>query len=111
MIKEVVPDLSQRTKSNLFNGEERFKFIEYRTCHFYLYERTWSKCGLTFIEGESNSFIVELFSSTTIIAYSTSSPLCSMRKGIILISTYLIFCFYHKQHRRSSNEASDFIQI
>lgn len=33
--------------------------------------------NLTFIEGESNSFKVELFSSTTIIAYSTSSPLCS----------------------------------
>lgn len=34
---------------------------------------------LTFIEGESKSFMVELFSSTTIMAYSTSSPLCSKR--------------------------------
>lgn len=37
---------------------------------------TW--IDLTFIEGESKSLIVELFSSTTIMAYSTSSPLCSV---------------------------------
>lgn len=35
---------------------------------------------LTFMDGESRSLMVELFSSTTIMAYSTSSPLCSKQK-------------------------------
>lgn len=40
------------------------------------------------MEGESSSFIVELFSSTTIMAYSTSSPLCSREREYKIIMFY-----------------------
>lgn len=56
----------------------------YFTCVYYQYKNHVIEIqviimfsDITFIDGESISLIVELFSSTTIIAYSTSSPLCS----------------------------------
>lgn len=53
------------------------KFLDQITCVYTKFIIGNISIGLTFIDGESSSFMVELFSSTTIIAYSTSSPLWS----------------------------------